>query len=377
MWPPKSGRVGGSVQSVPVDLRFAGATLSACQAAREAFFSANPARRCEDVAVVLQPTGAEPVLQTWVGSSWLDQSSVIQGPKGDKGDKGETGDVGPMYSPKGSYVASTAYAERDAVFYQGSTYYCKVACVGHAPTETAYWGILAEKGDTGISGLTWRGVYSAATAYAVNDVVEYDNAGTPTVYVCIAASTGVVPTNTAKWNPLPIRGARGDIGPTGPTGPAGPTGPSGNGDVGDVKMNAGAAAPTGWLKCDGLAVSRATYSALFAVIGTLYGAGDGSTTFNLPNFKGRVPVGVDAAQTEFATLGKVGGAKTHTLSELEMPVHKHQVNDTYGVQYSAGTWTDTSACDEISRTEDTTTAGGGQAHNNLQPYIAINFVIKH
>lgn len=83
---------------------------------------------------------------------------------------------------------------------------------------------------------------------------------------------------------------------------------------------AGETAPAGWLMCDGTAVSRTGYSTLYAVIGTRYGAGDGSTTFNLPNLKGRVPVGFDLGQTEFDTLGETGGSKSgvsahgHTLS---------------------------------------------------------------
>lgn len=73
----------------------------------------------------------------------------------------------------------------------------------------------------------------------------------------------------------------------------------------------GSVAPFGYLLCDGSAVSRTTYSALFAAIGTLYGAGNGTTTFNLPNIKGRTLIGLDGSQTEFNLLGKTGGAKTH------------------------------------------------------------------
>lgn len=103
-------------------------------------------------------------------------------------------------------------------------------------------------------------------------------------------------------------------------------GAPGVGPVGSITMFAGADAPSGHLLCDGSAVSRATYSALFAVIGTTYGAGNGSTTFNVPNLKGRVPVGQDTTQTEFDTLGERAGAKTHTLSVPEMPSHTHTQN---------------------------------------------------
>ena len=94
--------------------------------------------------------------------------------------------------------------------------------------------------------------------------------------------------------------------------------------AGDLKTTARATAPAGWMMCDGSLVSRTgDTAALFAAIGTAYGAGDGSTTFALPNMKGRVPVGRDAAQTEFDTLGEAVGAKTHTLATPELPSHGH------------------------------------------------------
>lgn len=82
--------------------------------------------------------------------------------------------------------------------------------------------------------------------------------------------------------------------------------------VGTVISTALSATISGWLLCDGSNVSRTTYASLFAAIGTTYGSGDGSTTFGIPNLKGRIPVGLDATQTEFDTLGETGGAKAHT-----------------------------------------------------------------
>lgn len=93
----------------------------------------------------------------------------------------------------------------------------------------------------------------------------------------------------------------------------------GRDEPGDLKITARAAAPDGWLMCEGQAVSRATYSALFAAIGTTYGKGDGATTFNIPDLRGRVPVGVDGAAgrlSENDTLGASGGHKN-------MPAHSH------------------------------------------------------
>jgi len=89
--------------------------------------------------------------------------------------------------------------------------------------------------------------------------------------------------------------------------------------VGAIVAYGGSAAPSGWLLCDGAAVSRTTFSALFAVCGTQFGAGDGSTTFNVPNLKGRVVVGIDAGQTEFDVRGETGGSKT-------LPNHLHTIS---------------------------------------------------
>ena len=104
-----------------------------------------------------------------------------------------------------------------------------------------------------------------------------------------------------------------------------------NTPAGVINMWATTTAPTSWLLCDGTAVSRTTYAALFAVISTTYGTGDGSTTFNVPNLKGKVPVGRDSADSSFDTMGELGGAKTHTLSSAEsgVPAHGHANTATF------------------------------------------------
>src|SRR3954447_6125965 len=94
--------------------------------------------------------------------------------------------------------------------------------------------------------------------------------------------------------------------------------------TGDLKPSAAATPPPGWLVCDGSAVSRSTFATLFGAIGTAYGAGDGSTTFNLPDLRGRVPVGAGTgAGLTARTLGAAGGEENHTLSAAEMPSHNH------------------------------------------------------
>jgi microcystin-dependent protein len=103
---------------------------------------------------------------------------------------------------------------------------------------------------------------------------------------------------------------------------------------GVISAFAGSIAPNGYMLCDGSAISRENYIELFNVIGTTYGVGDGSTTFNLPNLKGKVVVCRNSVETEFDTLGETGGSKTHTLTIPEMPSHNHN-----GLTQSAGTHT--------------------------------------
>ena len=146
--------------------------------------------------------------------------------------------------------------------------------------------------------------------------------------------------------------------------------------AGSISMYAGSTAPTGYLLCDGSAVSRTTYADLFTAIGTTYGTGDGSTTFNVPNVKGKVPVGRDSGDTSFDTLGETGGAKTHTLQVTEIPAHHHQGNKVTVCTAHTGATTGNVANDASGTDWNTSDTGGGQAHNNLQPYIVFNYIIK-
>jgi microcystin-dependent protein len=154
--------------------------------------------------------------------------------------------------------------------------------------------------------------------------------------------------------------------------------------IGTVLTHAGELPPEGCLICDGSEQLIAEYPELYGVIGTRYGAGDGLTTFNLPDLRDKVVLGVSSTRA----LGSIGGEETHVISIAEMPVHTH-VQNSHGHaigQYTAVFPSGTSPwgaylgfTDAGNRTFDTVAtnqnAGQGLAHNNMQPYVALTYVI--
>ena len=149
---------------------------------------------------------------------------------------------------------------------------------------------------------------------------------------------------------------------------------------GEIRMFGGSSAPTDFLLCDGSAVSRTTYADLFAVIGTTYGAGDGSTTFNVPDLRTKVPVG---AGTGIA-LGSAGGANSITLTEAQLPAHNHSIGcdtteDPAGDGPSGG-YMGQNGLDLYYQTEDdvmapTGSTGSGASVSVMQAYQAVNYII--
>ena len=168
--------------------------------------------------------------------------------------------------------------------------------------------------------------------------------------------------------------------------------------TGSVLAAALVSAPEGWLICNGAAISRTTYSGLFAAIGVNFGSGDGSTTFNLPDLRGRAPVGVDGGAGRMTTgnaIGNGGGEQTHVLSQGEMPVHSHAAGglftnapistrqqtlinqyNNYSPQNGFNAVSGWALFPDSSIGGSTASIGSGSAHNNLQPYQVVNYIIK-
>lgn len=142
----------------------------------------------------------------------------------------------------------------------------------------------------------------------------------------------------------------------------------------------GGTIPENYLLCNGSAVSRTTYALLFNVIGTTYGEGDGSTTFNLPDMRLRTAIGVDPRDSNLNAVGKTYGEKNHTMTVNELVKHYHPQSLAGGSGGNAGkaaySWSvpenqyDYIGADLAART------GGSQPFNVMQPSMATNYIIK-
>jgi microcystin-dependent protein len=162
--------------------------------------------------------------------------------------------------------------------------------------------------------------------------------------------------------------------------------------IGEIRLFAGNFAPFGWLFCDGSLLPISEYNVLFALIGTTYG-GDGQSTFALPDLRGRVPVHIGGTQNY--QVGERGGAETVTLTGAQIPLHNHAMSSVS----APGTVSTPSASSRLADMGPTGTvtpavykafdgtsqialnaqsigaAGGSQPHNNIQPTLAVSFII--
>lgn len=174
---------------------------------------------------------------------------------------------------------------------------------------------------------------------------------------------------------------------------------------GTILDYAGTTEPTGYLFCYGQAVSRSTYSTLFTLLGTTFGVGDGSSTFNLPDLRGRVVAGQDdmggssanrltgvSGGVDGDTFGAAGGLETHTLTEAQLAAHDHGgatgSDGEKTIPYSLQIWFSAASGGQnyllsggtLTTSDDHThsipSAGSGTAHNNVQPTLILNKIIK-
>jgi len=148
--------------------------------------------------------------------------------------------------------------------------------------------------------------------------------------------------------------------------------------LGQINLFAGNFAPRGWAFCDGQLIAISRYSALFSLLGTIYG-GDGRTTFALPDLRGRAPVHMGSGPGLSAYReGQKGGAESVTLGVAQLPAHHHGVevqhvdNTSLGAEVAGGIADDPT---QITATHTTANTGGGQPHENRQPHLAINYII--
>lgn len=160
--------------------------------------------------------------------------------------------------------------------------------------------------------------------------------------------------------------------------------------IGEIRMFAGNFAPSGWAFCDGSLLSIANYEALYQLIGTTYG-GDGVNTFALPDLRSRVPLhqGTGPGSSTYV-LGQNGGGETVTLTATQLPAHVHtaQGSSDVGTTNSpgAGVWAAQPLVEQFQPTPTpgesmnpasiAASTGGGQPHDNMLPYLGINFIIS-
>jgi len=214
------------------------------------------------------------------------------------------------------------------------------------------------------------------------------NVGSNTLYLSPSGTQVGIGTTTVGSNMLTVAGtiastSGGFVFPDSTTQTTAVTAPAAS-----MMVFAGASAPSGWLLCFGQAISRTTYATLFSAISTTYGIGDGTTTFNLPDMRGRVAAGADNMGGSAAgrltsttmspdgnTLGATGGTQTHTLITAEMPSHTHALSDSYPGVNTGGSWQNQGGGYGGSIASIGSTGGGG-AHLNVQPTLVLNYIIK-
>lgn len=164
--------------------------------------------------------------------------------------------------------------------------------------------------------------------------------------------------------------------------------------IGEIRIFAGNFAPYGWQRCDGSLLPISEFETLFTLIGTTYG-GDGQQTFAVPDLSGRVPLHAGTSEGRNYVLGELGGTETVTLTPAQLPGHTHLVGASTAAPAKAGAAVDLTTGAYVPGTPlpkpklygaptaltpmyagAVRAAGGGEPHDNMAPFLAINFIIS-
>ena len=330
--------------------------------------------------------------------------------KGDKGDKGDTGDTGATGANGANGARGNAGGNSlifdssiDPVLAGGLSLDesgmnltdVTVITLNHT-SKADYTGTNSTTGNA----VSWEAEISAG------DIIQITSVDTPAHYGVYTVTAKTIGSSYNDYTVSLL--AANSIDPVGQytvsfikKGNAGTNGVDSVSPVGAIQMYAGTSAPTGYLFCIGQQVLRSTYASLFAVIGTTYGTGDGSTTFNVPNFQGRVPIGVGAIPDGGSVaLAETGGNALHLIDANELPAHTHPIHDpghehnvsannsdtlTPGINPAQAAIGNLSTANPYLKANSNTT--GITATNNnstthtamslLQPYLVLNFIIKY
>ena len=270
----------------------------------------------------------------------------------------------------------------------------------------------AASGNTEVPGrIAWRGDFDATGNYAVTEVGLWGRIGAAPEFLAAywaVESAAQAIAAVVNGQSLVLAGVIEIVNPAAALAiDVAPTIVFQANDVGDIKASAAINIPAGWLECNGAAVSRADYAALFRAIGTAYGVGDNATTFNLPDFRGRTIIGSGDGGRALTnrSRGQTGGAETHALTEAELPAHDHNSGTlaanragehTHGmVTGGVGQLGDPPRLSVVGRGRPenaqqtlsagahghnisgaTAEAGGGGAHENMPPYGVARILIK-
>ena len=298
-------------------------------------------------------------------------------PQGAVGTAGAPGAQGPPGTAGADGVTPTLNAGNTSTLSPGQP-----AAVTQRGTPTAVIFDFAipqgAVGATGPAGTTGPQGATGPTGTAATVAAGTTSTGLPGTNAAVTnsgSSSAAVFNFTIPRGDVGAQGPIGNTGPTGATGAQGPKGDLGNEDVGSIKAWPAAAAPASWMLADGSAISRTLYPGLFSVIGTSYGAGDGSTTFNLPDMRGRFVLGFgQGAGLTNRVLAATGGEENHLLSAAEMPAHTHPNIANVG-NVTAASGSGVYAWNGVAMTT-TGATGGGAVHNNMPPFLVITYIIK-